>query len=474
MLAGLFPAQRAFVESAARYIANHTGRRGGKTHALDARAVRAAARHPKRTIPVIERTQTCAAARVFWKSLEDINDRYRLGMRFHRSLYIATLTNGSEIVVMGADTVESADKIRGGAYPEVIVDETGTFRFHILEYLINEVLRPALFDHQGTLVLSGTPSPRAAGPCYDACKVAAAGFEVHHWTALDNVHIPHDRPAPLPPYSDEERAALRLQKFEEEVAALGGRENPFVQREYYGLWVDDSSRLAYRLGIANYRGVQAPEDLFTNRTDYVWGLGIDLGHNDPSAFVVVARHRKTGILYVVESYEQAGLIPSAVAAHVERLRAQYRPSYIVADTGGYGKGPVAEMMSSRYNIPIIAANKRGKEAHRTFVNGDLLSNRVRIVESTNRDLIEDLLQLRVDPETGDEDERDANHLPDAFLYILTHLAGVDFGLGKPDAPLPGSPAYLAKLEAACEALAAKRAASAASETDEGLAFLPYT
>ena len=467
MLDGLFPQQRALVMSEAPKLVTCTGRRGGKTHALVARAMRAAARYPRRTIPVFERTLTCQSSRVFFKALQDANERYSLGVKFHHSLFQATLSNGSEILIVGADTVEAADKARGEAYPEAIVDEAGTFRPHILEYLLNDVLAAALFDHGGTLVLSGTPAPRHGGPFYEACEGNLRHlYERHHWTALENPMLPYDRPG-MPAYTQAERDALRASWFAAELAAAP---KGWGQREWLGLWVVDNDRMAYHVGGHNHVGVILPPDLGTHPERYVWGLGLDLGFNDPCAFVVVARDRATGTIYVVESYEQAGLIPSAVAAHVERLRARYRFSYIVADTGGYGKGPVAEMMSGRYGIPIIAANKRGKEAHRTFVNGDLASGKVLISESTNRDLLHDLQGLRLN-EDGEEDERDANHLPDAFLYILTHLAGVDRGLGDADAATPYSDAWLAKLERECERMAGERATQVALEP--GLEALPW-
>lgn len=480
MLDGLFPAQRAFVLSEARRLVTRTGRRGGKTHALTARAVRAAHRYPRTTIPVFERTLTCASSRIMWRALQDLNDRHQLGVRFHHSLYIASLTNGSEIIIVGADTAEAADKARGGAYPEAIIDEAGTFRPHILEYLLRDVLKAALFDHGGTLVMSGTPVAHMSGPFYEACHPkhdASAGdlYEVHHWTVLDNPNLPFDRPPPAQPFSPDERYALRLAELLAELGVaswdLRTTAEPWRRREWLGEWVAGDGRMAYRVGAHNIVGLKdTPEDIRAHPERYVWGLGLDLGFNDPTAFVVVARSKADGRLWVVESYEQSGLIPSAVAAHVERLRQRYNFAYIVADTGGYGKGPAAEMASARWGIPIISANKRGKEAHRTFLNGDLASGRVLILEWPNKDLICDLAALRLD-EHGDEDERDANHLPDALLYIATHMATVERGMGDPAGADKGTPAWYAQLEKDMERVAAEELGGT---LDEGVAALPWT
>jgi hypothetical protein len=433
--------------------------------------VRAAANNPGRTIPVFERTQTCASARVFWKALQELDDTYNLECRFHNSLFLATLPNRSEIIVLGADTADAADKARGDAYPEAIVDEAGTFRPHILEYLLNDVLAAALFDYGGACVLSGTPSVRPVGPFADACassgvnpKVSSAWTEFH-WTLFDNPHLPKD--AAARGLDAAARAALRDQRFREEMASKGlSRESPFVQRVYRGRWVLDRTLLAYHgISEANYVGVVGPDDLHTHPERYVWGLGIDLGYNDPTAFVVIARARNRSsdpTYWVVESYEQSGLIPSAVAAHVARLQLRYPiRGNIVADTGGYGKGPAAEMASARWGIAVRGVRKSAgyKEAARNFMNGDLQAGRIRYVEAGNRDLIHDTRSLRIDPETNDEDPRDPNHLPDACLYILQDMATSDRGLGERDV-LVATPETPEWAEAQHEALHAAAMAAA--------------
>src|SRR5690606_6944543 len=99
-------------------------------------------------------------------------------------------------------------------------------------------------------------------------------------------------------------------------------------------------------------------------------LGMDLGYEDSTAFVVLGFDEKVGQTWVIESWSETHLIPSAVAARVDRLRERYNFSYMVADSGGFGKGYVEEM-KQRYSIPIEAAEKNRKPAYIELLNGDL-------------------------------------------------------------------------------------------------------
>lgn len=450
--ASLFGAQAAFVNDPAKRVVSRAGRRGGKTWGLATIAMREATRRAGCTVPVIERTLTCAAARELWKALKDLNERFGLRASFHESLMRCTLANKSEILISGADTIEAADKLRGGKYPVALLDEAGTFRDHVLVYLVNEVLGPALFDYGGRLFVAGTPGARKAGWFYDASDASSSnaleGVSRHHWSFRDNPYIPYDVPG-KEPYTPAERELAKEALFVSEVRNLGHSvESPFVRREWYGEWCSDTDSLAFHLSDDAWRGVKTPADIH-NPLLWLYGLGIDPGYNDPTAFVVAARHRVTRQRIIVESYEQAGILPSAVPSHVVRLRERFPFTFIVVDTGGYGKGTAEEMLQSQWGLPVIAARKRGKELHRTFADDGLRSGNIKIVEATNRELIGDLQVLRKNAD-GTDDDRDSNHLPDAFLYLMHHMHTLSAERG-PGAKLErGSPEWLAALEASIE------------------------
>lgn len=455
--ASLFPEQRGFVSSPSKRVVTRAGRRGGKTRGLATIAVREAMRHPGSTIPVVERTLTCAAANELWSQLMDLDEVFKLGARFHQSLKLCTFGNGATIQLNGADTIEAADKLRGGKYPTVLLDEAGTFRDHVLRYLLDEVLGPALFDYGGSLFMAGTPGARKVGAFYEISSGVLGpdgsprmpGWDRHHWNFRHNPYIPYDRPGE-PPMTDAQRAVEREASFQDVIRQQGhSMEDPFVQREWFGEWVSDLDSLAYLLADTNWRGVRMPDDIH-DLSVWTYGLGIDPGFNDPTAFVVAARNRVTARRIVLESYEQAGILPSQVPHHVEKLRTRWPFSYIIVDTGGYGKGPAEELTAAQWGLPIIAPSKRGKQLHRTFTNDGLRSGNITFVEASNRELLADLGQLRLN-EKGEEDSRDANHMPDAFLYLMHYMHGYEVKPGKKKPLLIGT--WQDRQEAAMEAWA---------------------
>jgi len=150
-------------------------------------------------------------------------------------------------------------------------------------------------------------------------------------------------------------------------------------------------------------------------------LGIDLGFNDPTAFVVIAYSLDLRQAFVVESYKESGLIPSAVAAHVESLLEAYPFTRIVADTGGFGKG-YAEEMKKRFSLPIVAAQKSNKHGYIELINGDLRTGSLMISEQANGELLEEMHLLQWDLDRMERGQmvmdrrRFQNHLCDALLY----------------------------------------------------------
>jgi hypothetical protein len=442
-LAGLFPTQTAFVQSPAKRKLIHSGRRSGKTYGLDGRAFRAALEFPGATIPVFERTLTCQAAQTFWSGLIAIDDTYQLGLDFHHTYKTATFRNGSVIQLMGADTLEACDKARGGKYPVAIVDEAGTFRSKVLEYLVTECLEPASIDFDGEIIVSGTPNAAMAGWFWEQVNHAVErGWAVFHSTLLDNPTI---GPTEL---DEAARRAWRVEWLEKLRQRHGWTENtPRYVREYLGYWAVSGDDFIYPFD----RTINVVSSLPTAAAErWTHALSIDIGFNDPTAFVVWGRVEGDSTSYVLESYEQTQLIPSAVAAHVERLREKYAFRTIVCDTGGMGK-VVAEEMKQRFGIPIKAAAKRDKLAYIEFTAGELRSGRIKVLRHANQALIDDLCTLAWNDERDDASPGSRDHLPDAFLYGEREISSWgETGLGDAEGPTPFSLAWWALEEARME------------------------
>jgi hypothetical protein len=432
VIASLFPRQREFVLSPAKRKENHAGRRSGKTNGAVARAFMKAHEYPGCVIPVFERTLTCVSAESFWQLLQEFDQRFKLGVKFHHTLKTASMPNASTISLLGADTIEAADKHRGGKHPLVIVDEAGTYRSKVLEYLLTDVAEPATMDYDGEIMVLGTPGLVPTGAWYTITQ--SSGWEHSHWDVRDN---PTLGPADLDAAG---KRAWRINWLDALRHRHGWTEDtPRYRREYLGLWTTGLDDQIYRYD----RNRNLIADL-PYSAEWTYALAMDLGFNDPTAFVVWARRPGDPNKYVVESYEQSGLIPSAVAAHVERLRSRYSFRSIVADTGGYGKA-VAEEMVQRHNIPVRAAAKRDKRIYIEHTNGDLVNGRIKIVARTNQTLIEDLTTLGWDDDRQDSNPGSRDHLPDAFLYGDREIRSWWDG-GEREGPRAGSEEWFAAKE----------------------------
>lgn len=449
--AGLFKQQRAAFDSKSKRVVLKAGRRSGKTQTVLPIVLRAAARFPGSLIPVLERTLACNAAKAFWKNLQAFDSKYELGIEFRHTVKEATLPNGTRIQVYGVDTLELADKLRGEGFPIAVVDEAGTFRSHVLEYLISEAVNPGLMDYDGQLYLAGTPAPRREGYWFDRCHDES--YEQHHWTVLDNTEygqLPYQR-----------SLAWRQEALKELILAEGFLEpkekwldvdpatviaacqHPKFLREYMGLWIDHVEELMYEFHPDRNIIHRLPEAEYSRPWRY--GMGIDLGYNDPTAFTITATRERDPYVYVVESMERREMIPSTIAAQIERYKMAYGYfHFIVGDTGGSGKLAVEEM-NRKYGCGIIPAQKTAKLVYVDHLNGDFRTGRVQVVKSTNEDLISNLWALPWNDKHTDAHTDFDDHLPDSLLYNHRqwNVARVGWEF---EAPVIGSPKWVAAME----------------------------
>ena len=468
----LFAQQRAVFDSGSKRIVLKPGRRAGKTRTVLPIALRAAARFPGSIIPVLERTLACNSAKTFWKNLQAFNDANNLGIEFRHTVKDAILPNGSHIQIFGVDTLELADKLRGEKFPVWIVDEAGTFRPFVLEYLVDECLSPGTMDYDGQGYLVGTPSRRKEGYWFERCHDPE--WEQHHWTMLDNIEY-----GELPYQKSRE---WREGAMKEEILAKGflpraewndrpahevvkACQHPTFLREYMGIWIDFAEDLMYEYDPA--RNVIDRLPVPDPKKPWRYGLSIDLGFNDPTAFVITATREDDPYIYVVESQEQVHMIPSQIAAQIERYKMAYGYfNFIVADTGGGGKMAVEEM-NRKYGLNILPAQKTAKMVYVEHLNGDFRTGRVQLVNSTNQELTSGLYMLPLNEEKTDADPDYADHLPDALLYghRQWNVARVGWE-GQFEPPTRGSALWLAQREEEEEQLADRLAEKIAPAADD--------
>ncbi len=361
-------------------------RRAGKTFACAALIAYQALTRPGSKIIYLCLTSGQAADNL-WGYLKKFSQDFELSLKFNETKLRAKFANGSTVQLAGAETRKEIDKLRGGSFglDLVVIDECKSFQERVLSELIWEVLKPALSDRSGSLVVIGTPGNILSGPFYEATvterpnekapvvrpwvsRASHTGrftWSFHTWTSKQNTALPqiwHD--------------ALAL-KAERGLAD----EDPVWLREYLGQWCASDSLLVYKYLEARNSWVPDPESSqfgLPQGHDWKFVLGLDIGFNDATAITVGAYADTHPHLYHVYDFKQPHLSVDSIEKAVRETIARFGEfEGMVADTGGLGKTVVATL--NERGLYFEAAEKREKYDHIELVNSDLLSGRIRIL-----------------------------------------------------------------------------------------------
>ncbi len=438
------PKQRALVLDERKRIAVQGGRRGGKTQGLARRLLIAGDKHPGETSAYVTLTRGRARDILWDKCLERLNRRYSLGLTIRELsglLYIFQ-PNGSKIWLVGVDDKGEVDKLRGGFFSEVVVDEAMAMPEYLKE-LVEDAIEPALLDLQGALVIAGSPSPLLVGYFHEATTGSNPDVEqwpVHQFTILDNSHLPHG-------------VGFLAEKLKKDYG--NNPEHPTYRREWLGQWVEDLGALVYPFTYAGNGWSPAGEEPYgLPPGEYRFGLGVDIGFSEKStAFTLAARRAGTGQLYLLRSYTRSRLIPTALAAHVQTVRDEVErvakcSLTVVVDEGALGRG-FAEQMREM-GVGCRAAEKSEKRAYQEYVGGLIRASSPPYNDNGTwqggfgvladfgqcQELIEEARKLQFDDETGKENELYRRHCCDSALYIIRAL--MPRYEPKQEPPKPGS------------------------------------
>jgi hypothetical protein len=235
----------------------------------------------------------------------------------------------------------------------------------------------------------------------------------HEWVRRRYLSGEDDCP-PFVPAKLEDNPSVDAVAYEESLYKL----DPTTRKQLRdGVWVRDSGGLVYQFDPGKMQVDAAelvdPTTRKTTLTKYV--LAIDFGFTDSTAFAILGWRPHDKAVYLVESFKETKLTPSAVAEKVVELKETYKFDVMVGDIGGLGKGYVEEARR-RFKLPIEAAEKQNKRGYIDLLNGALHNGEFRLVRGKNDALIAEMAELpwkddRSKPEDGFED-----HLCDAMLY----------------------------------------------------------
>lgn len=288
----------------------------------------------------------------------------------------------------------------------------------------------------------------------------------HHWVKQRFVD-PGSPERPFIPANLDDNPALAGSDYRLSLAALD--ETTRAQLEH-GLWIQDDSQRVYRYDPST--DVDALPSVPTDPTSGLWErcMVLDLGSSERSpttGFAIVVWHPHIRTTFCERSWKEATPDYSTLVQRIERERATYGDTLrIVIDEGGLG-GLFSRELRTRHDLPVFAAEKKEKLAHRRLMNGALQRGELRLVRGQCDALAAELLTLVYDDKGLDVAKGLADHASDALLYGWRYSQS--YASAAPDrAPAYQSPEWWAQREQ--EQLAREREAIRSQLDDEAILY----
>ena len=401
----LFKQQLDFLADKANLKAAFCTRRSGKSEMCAYALIIEALETPNCDVIYLGLTRA-TAKRVMWsRKILKILQAHDIEYIANKAELTITLTaTNSTITLGGADNdVDSLNKLLGNAFKLVVIDEAQSFGLH-LKSLIYDTLKPTVAETEGTIIMIGTPGDIPAGFFYDV----TTGIETTHkwavksWSWRNNPHV---------------QKAIGTE-LKESIA-----NNPLFtatseyQRNWEGKWVVESNWQVYKWSPNNFLDTPKPKS-----TDWLYVLGVDLGWNDATAFVLWGFCPVSPNLYLITTEKQKFMDLADVAAKIQWFQQNYTVIKTVIDSAN--KQGV-ETMKSRFSLHNVdAAEKTAKVAFIEVMNSDLAQGFIKLAPEDYKScegLLSEAYNLQWDREAFGrgkkvENSRQDNHLLDAALY----------------------------------------------------------
>jgi hypothetical protein len=245
------------------------GRRSGKTEGFTLLSAHEVIK-PEHNVLIIGLTHETAIG-LYWFGLLRFLEELDLPVAEKRqSDGVIRLANGSLIKLTGNTTADEREKLRGGKWHLVIIDEVQSQK--ALPYLVRDILEPMLIDYRGKLYLGGT-GPRVRGTFWERVWMDDLGASRFNFNLTNNPFIP-DHSTVL--------AKIREDKKLSE-------HDPLYLREYLGKIAYDDDALVLRFAERNfYTSADFTQWLYgVPRTDVRFVGGIDFGYTDSDAVAIL-------------------------------------------------------------------------------------------------------------------------------------------------------------------------------------------
>ena len=279
---------------------------------------------------------------LYLKSLMDFSQLLGLGYRFNQDANYIVTPRGNYIWFVSLRDKRTADLVRGYKFSLLIIDEAQSANDLVLKDFITQDAGPAMTDHGGLTIITGTEPKVPFGFWYDISG-GNRGYEVDKLTIENNIFYPLE---------------AREKKIESERLTWGwekGNEPAWVRREYRGerTWEGGNSVFEYKAEKNHYSDISIPKE---NR---LYVIGVDLGFHDADAFAVLTYSPHSTEVYLIEEYVRDKQDISTCCEKVMELSQKYGNPPVIVDSGSIGR-KVMEEMIKRYGINAEAAKKDEK------------------------------------------------------------------------------------------------------------------
>lgn len=416
-----FPNQNQFILDQAQFIDAQCSRRAGKSSGLGIRFYNTMLKYPGATCRYLALTGD-SARDIMWPVLEELDEKYKLSLKFIPSKLTVIAPSGGKLRLYGADMKNFVRRLRGNKSPGTAVDEAQEFGTH-LEYLVDDILTPMMADFKDSwLALTGTPGPVPIGYFFEVTKQRKHGYSHHEWTLLDNPYLPD-------PHGFINRL-IEQKKWESN--------HPTLLREWRNNWVLDLESLwiKYKNDVNHF------SKLPDGNIQWNYILGIDIGWKDADAFAVLAWSEHHPTTYLVEEIVTTKQDITGLRNQIELLQNTYSFHKMVIDTGGLGK-KIAEELKGRYGLQLDAADKQRKQENAEILNDALRLGTFKARAESRFAQDSYLIQIDWDKSTPDKiiiKKKPHSDIIDAVLYAFKESPAYHY-----EAPVsrtkPGTPEY---------------------------------
>ena len=394
LLEGSFEEQKNFILDKSKRKAALCSRRAAKSYSAALMLIYACLENPNVANCYIGLTKE-TAKNVLIPHIKKIKKIFNLKCRIYKTPTSVVFPNGSSILFFGInDSEEERDKILGQAFKVAVIDECASMTID-LAATIKEYISPTLLDHDGQLVLIGTPGNLRNYFC-DVTTNNVPGWSLHYWTADKNPYV-----------------AKQYLKEIEELKQLYPNilEDPGFQQHYRGKWTLDTDKKLYKASTANY--IES-----FDKQDYTYILSMDLGWEDQNSFVIGAYHPNDPYLYIVDTFAESKMLLDVTINKINELEKIYPISQYIIDSANK---QYVEELRYRTRKPFQAATKPEKLKYIHMMNSDFAMNKIKILEPKCKSLIKEYDSLT---KLDDKSENyqvvigsQPDHCADAALYL---------------------------------------------------------